>query len=254
MRKSLAAVALALLLATAGCSAIGDGGGDTSIPPEERPPGVAENGTLINKAALLDAHTEQVIASGGIWDIRTNATVYQQNQYRQVARQQRTFVESDATEYGYALENPATSFQAWGNTSVEVVQATLGEQTRYRVSEPSSPSNLAGRPVLARQIHEGALEVTDVNRSGDLTLVTLETTEPPTGQGAFPRNATDVRDYEARLVVDSEGRIHVFEASATYTLRGEEGNSFFRYELIQTSSPAVQRPDWVPEVLEQSDT
>lgn len=255
MRKSLAAVALALLLATAGCSAFGGGGGGgPSLSPEERPPGVSEDGTLVDEEALLDAHTEQVITSGGIWDIRTNATVYREGQYRQLTRQQRTFVESDATEYGYALENPATSFQAWGNTSVEVVRADLGEQIRYQVDGPTSRPNLAGRQVLARQIHEEALEVTNVNRSGDLTLVTLETTEPPTGDGAFPRDATDVRNYEARLVVDSQGRIHEFEASATYTIRGEEGNSFFRYELIQTSPPSVQRPEWVSEALEQANS
>lgn len=253
MREWFAAATLALLLATAGCSTFG-GGGDVSLSPEERPPGVADNGTLVDETALLDAHTERVIASGGVWDIRTNATVYQRDRYRQVARQQQVFVEPDATEYGYVLQNPGSSFQAWGNTSVEVVQANLGEQTRYQVGEPATNATLVGRPVLAQQLPEGALEVTHVNRSGDLTLVTLETTDPPAGDGPFPPNATNVRDYQARLVLDAQGRIHTFEASATYTLRGEEGSSYFRYELVQTSPPPLQQPDWVSEALTRSDS
>lgn len=254
MRESLAAVALALLLATAGCSVLGGGNGGTSLSAEERPPGVAENGTLVDESALLDANTETGVAAGGVWEIRTNATVVQRGQVGRVARHQQTYVEPDATEYGYALENPATSFQAWGNQSVQVIKANLGGRTRYRVAGPATNAELAGRPVLARQVHEGALNVTAVNRSGDTTLVTLETTEPPTDSGAFPDNATDIRDYRATLVVDSSGRVHRFEATATYTIDGEEGSSAFVYELLQADPPSVQRPEWVREALRQSDS
>lgn len=257
MRESVAAVVLAILFLAAGCSMLGPGGtgtdadadGSPTLSADERPPGVAQNGTLVDEAALLDGHVTSVVETGVVWDIRTNATVYQQNQIQRVVRHQRTYVETDTREYGYALENPGTNFQVWGNRSVQVIQATVGSRTRYRVTDPATDAALAGRPVLTRQLHEGALSVTAVDRSGETTLVTLKTTEPPRDAGAFPSNATDIRDYHATLVVDTDGRIHRFEASATYTLRGETGHSRFRYKQVKGMSPNVTQPEWAREAL-----
>lgn len=267
MREPLAAAALALLLATAGCALPSVGGAPSATPPEstpspdasptlpaaERPPGVAPNGTLVDEAALLDAHVGRVVASGGVWTVATNATVYQGGALRRVVRRQRTFVEPGGREYGYVLRNPVSRFEVWGNESVRVLRATSGNRTRYRVGEPIPDPTLAARPVLVDQIHGGTLRVTGVNRSGDVALLTLETTTPPpVDSGAFPRNATDVRDYHATLVVDPTGRIHRFEATATYTLRGETGTSVFRYELERTIPPSIDQPAWAREALRRS--
>ncbi|MFB6192227.1 MAG: hypothetical protein ABEI11_02765 [Haloarculaceae archaeon] len=267
MRRTVLAVALSVLCLTAGCSFGGAGtatetGSPTPTPglsAAETPPGVSD-GRLADEAALLSAHTDRLAATGAVWDVETNATVYRAGASSRVERKQRTFVEPGSREYVYQLANPRSRFTAWGNRSLQVIRGQVGERERFRIADAADNRSLVGARLLAPQLNEGELAVASINRSADPTRVTLRTTTPPEEARAFPRNATNVTGYTAVLVVDATGRIHSFEASATYDVRagGEtvvEGASYeISYRLVDRDAPRVQRPGWVNRTLVNAST
>lgn len=258
MRRTLAAVALALLLTLSGCSVLGGGQAsptsttEQGLTTEQAPPGVsAADETLTNSTALLDAHTAALVETGFRYELRTNATIVdQQGETRQVRRQQVTQVAPGATEYAYTTINPGSRFDVWGNESVQATKFQFGDQVRYRSGDPASAASLAGQSVFARYLSSGEWTVTNVTeREGSTTLVALTSTSPPAESGAAPRNATDVRDYEATVVVDEDGRIYRFVAEGTYTIDGNDGTFRIVYVLRSLEDPGVSRPDWLPKAL-----
>ena len=255
MRRTFAAVVLALLLALSGCSALSGVGGtptaDSGLSPDDAPPGVsAERGTLENASALLDAHTGTLAESGFRFELATNATVVQQGETRQVRRRQVTQGAPGVDQYNYTTFNPASRIDVWGNRSVQAAKFRLGDQVRYQRGEPASATTLTGQNLFRRYLTSGEWAVTNVTeREGSTTLVTLTSSTPPTDAGAVPRNATDVRDYEGRIVVDEDGRIYEFEASGAYTIDGDEGSFHVRYVLRSLSDPGVTKPGWVSDAL-----
>lgn len=258
MRRTLAAVALALLLTLSGCSVLG--GGQASPTPtaeqglttEQAPPGVsAADETLSDSTALLDAHTAALVETGFRYELRTNATVVdQQGETRQVRRQQVTQVAPGVTAYAYTTVNPGSRFDVWGNESVQATKFQFGDQVRYRSGDPAAAASLTGQNVFARYLSSGEWTVTNVTeRENGPTLLTLTSNTAPTDAGAVPRNATDVRDYEATVVVDEDGRIYQFEAEGAYTIDGDEGSFRIVYVLRSLEDPGVSRPDWLSKAL-----
>lgn len=255
MRRTFATVAIALLLVLSGCSALTGGGGtptaDPGLSSDDAPPGVsAEGETLENASALLEAHTAALVETGFRYELRTNATVVQRGEMRQVRRQQVARVAPGVSQYNYTTVNPASRFDVWGNQSVQAAKVQFGDRVQYRRGEPASGTALTGQNVFDRYLSSGEWTVTNVTeREGSTTLVALTSNTAPTEAGAVPQNATDVRDYEAQIVVDEDGRIYQFEASGTYTIDGEAGSFHIRYVLRSLEDPGVTRPEWVPEAL-----
>ncbi|WP_255150729.1 hypothetical protein [Halorarius halobius] len=251
MRRTFAAVALAILLALSGCSALPFGGGGGGLTADQAPPGVdAENGTFADSAALLDAHTETLLKTGFTYRFSTNATVVQEGQRRRVSRSQLTQGAPNATEYGFRTRNPGSQIDAWGNESVQAVRFRFGDRVVYRQAQPIPAEQLTGESVFGRYLSAGGWNVTNVTEREDTTdLVTLTSTTEPANPRALPDNATDLRDYEAHVVVDSEGRIYEFSASGTYTIDGSQGSFAIAYTLRSLEDPGVTRPQWVPEAL-----
>lgn len=254
MRRTLAVVALAVLLALSGCSVLGGDGTPTAEPglsPEDAPPGVsAENESLDNSTALLEAHSAALLDSGFRYEIQTNATVAQQGEVRQVRRQQVMRVGPGAAQYNYTTINPGSRFDVWGNQSVQAAKFQFDDRVQYRSGEPAAPMSLTAQNLFARYLSSGEWTVTNVTERDDgPTLIALTSTTPPTEPGGVPRNATDIRDYEAQVVVDTEGRIYQFEAGGTYTIDGEEGSFRILYVLRSLEDPGVTRPPWLSEAL-----
>lgn len=249
MRRTSAAAAVALLLLLAGCSALPFGGG--GLTAAQAPPGVAaENGTLTNASALTTAHTEETLASGVTYEFVTNATVVQRGEARRVGRRQVTRVAPNRTQYAYTTSNPGSAFDVWGNRTVQAVRFRLPDRTLYRQSQPISDAALTGQSVFERYLSVGGWNVTNVTERDDgPTLVTLRSTSRPADAQALPGNATDLRDYEARIVVDSQGRIHAFETHGSYTIDGTEGSYRLSYELRSIGAPGISRPEWVTRAL-----
>lgn len=270
-RSAVATVALALLLVTAGCSGILGGGSGSPTPTTTDAPGTdgtgdsvanevpgVENGTLTDRTALLAAHERALLATGFETDVRVNATVVEQDQLVNSQRRQRTVVEADAVEYQYRTTNSpgggTVQFDHWANESVSVVRGQIGDTVQYQLREPQSTRVLTGRPVLDNYLNGSTLRVAEVDRSGEQPLVTLRSTEVPEDPNALPDNATDVRDYEVRAVVDTDGRVHALVATGTYDLRGESHEFRITYELVRTDDPSVSQPDWAAEALQNADS
>lgn len=257
-RSPVAAVALALLLVTAGCNSILGANSPTATPDDqdlaaaEQVPGV-ENGTVTNATALLAAHQRELVATGFESDVRVNATVIEQDRVVNSQRRQRTVVESEVREYQYRTTNSpgggTVQFDHWANRSVSVVRGQFGDTVQYQIRDPQPARVLTARPVLDNYLTGPDVAVVGVNESGGRTLVTLRSTELPADRNAVPSNATNVREYEARMVVDTQGRVHAFVASGTYDLRGENYDFRITYELVRTDDPSVAQPDWAAEAL-----
>jgi len=254
MRRTVLAAALSVLCLTAGCSLGGPETASPTLSSDETPPGV-NDGRLADESALLSTHTDRLATAGGVWEVETNATVYRAGESGRVTRKQRTFIRPGRGEYFYQLANPGSRFTVWGNRSLQVVRGQVNDTERVQVTEPADNRSLVGARLLAPQLHEGALAVESVNRTTDATRVTLRTTTPPEKAAAFPRNATNVTDYAAELVVDSTGRIVSFDASATYDIRVagetvvEDARYDIRYRLISREPPRIQRPAWANRTL-----
>jgi hypothetical protein len=250
MQRSLAAVALALLLVTAGCNGLGlaDGGdgGDTDAANEV--PGV-ESGTVTNATALSAAHDRGLVAAGFENEVQVNATTIQQDQVVDTQRRQRTIVEAGGSEYQYRTVNGAgggfIQFDHWGNDSVWVTRGQLGNTTRYQVRDQAAArESLTGSALLENYLDGSEATAIDTREEDGLTLVTFETTTVPDDPDALPVNNSAVSEYEARFVVDTQGRIHGLVVEGTYELRDESRTFRVGYELKRLDGPSVSQPDW----------
>lgn len=249
MKRAYGAIALCLLLALAGCSALPG----ASSPASEAPPGV-EDEQLNNSTVLLDAHVEAVTESGYSHEVNLSQRRTVDGQTVTVERRQRTTVEADAAEYRYQLINNGRAnsrFIVWGNETVEYQRIEAGgRDPQYRRGEPTAAESLAGQPLLEPHL-SAPYEVAGTEESNGTTLTTLSATDRPESDAAFPRNATNIREYESELVVDGDGRIRSLSVDVTYDLDGEPADYEFTFELAAGESPDVERPAWV-ESLEDS--
>jgi hypothetical protein len=243
MRRGFAAVGLCLLLLLSGCSFL-SGGNDAG-----QTPGV-EDGELADGDALIEAHVTALTASGYTHEVTVNQTRTRDSERVENVQRQRMRVAPEATEYERQLiygGAVSSRIVAWGNDSVEYLRIERGDNVEYRRSSPGSAEAMTGARIIEPHL-SAPFEVVDTETDDDRTLVTLEATGPPSNDRAFPQAAEDVERYEARLVVDADGRIHRLEASADYVLEGEAADYDLTYELTGTGDPGVQRPQWVADV------
>ena len=259
MRQGLAAVLLCVLVAGAGGSALpGSGGGDAT--PEETPDGATvsevpgvEDGRLVDESALLDAHVGTVTGTGYAHTVDTNITDARQDETVEVTQRQRTRVAAGASEYETQLVTSAgvsSRFITWGNESVAIRRGeTAGSDPQYQSIPPRDPETLAGRALLERRL-SAEFEAVDVQQREDApNVVTFEVEGLPENNTVFDRQEqiSNVREYEAQLVVDTEGRIHSFAAAAVYDIGGETADYEFTYQMTSFEDPGVERPEWAAE-------
>jgi len=261
-------VALALLIALAGCSLLGGSATPTGTPPSTtsttgpstdrldpgvRPPGI--NATaLTDPDPLLDSHVERLSSDGYGYELEVNATVRRDSggepRTVRVERRSVAYVEPGGAEYRRTLVNAGTGlrFDAWGNRTTEVVRVIAGNGTRYQVADPPDGRALTGAAALGPYLNGSSFAVAGLDREGDLTFVTLTARGLASGvdrEAILPPGASNVSDYRARLVVDPAGRIHRLVVTATYDVAGDRARFAFRYRLTATEGVAVDRPSWV---------
>ena len=259
MRQGLAAVLLCVLVAGAGCSALpGSGGGDAT--PEETPDGATvsevpgvEDGQIGDESALLDAHVGTITETGYAHTIDSNITDARRNETVEVTQRQRTRVAAGAGEYRTQLITSggvSSRFITWGNESVAVRRGeTAGSDPQYQSIPPRDPETLAGRALLERRL-SAEFEAVDVQQREDApNVVTFEVEGLPADNAVFDQQEqiSNVREYEAELVVDTEGRIHSFAAVAVYDIEGETADYEFTYQMTSFEDPGVERPEWAAE-------
>jgi hypothetical protein len=79
-------------------------------------------------------------------------------------------------------------------------------------------------------------------------LLTLESTGTPESDSAFPPNVTNIRNYEAELVVDGDGRIRSLSVDVAYDVDGQTADYQFDFELTAMEDLGVERPSWVDQL------
>jgi hypothetical protein len=255
------ALALAILLVLSGCGALGGSTPTTSPTPApgttaDAVPGVSD-GRLTDAGALLSAHEAALVETGFESDFRVNATERFQGEVFDASHRQRTIAEPGGDEYVFrATQATGTRFDTWGNRSVSVTRGQSGETTRTQVGRPTGTDVLTNRAGLGSFLTATEFEVDGVEERNGRTLVTLVSTgtpDPSESPGVVPDNATDLRDYEVRAVVDTGGRVLSFEATGEYTLDGEAGSMAIGYAVVRLDRPAVDRPEWAAEALDEAD-
>lgn len=239
MRQGTAIVTLCLLLALAGCSAFSGTAADEK-------PGI-EDGELVDAGALLDAHTETLTESGYSHELSVNQTRVDNGDTVETTRRQRTRVAAGGSEYTYQLINSGEAnswFWVWGNETTQYQRIEAGGNPQFHQSKPAGNAELSGARTLEAHL-SAPYEVVDTEEREETTLVTLEATAIPESAQAFPSNAESIRAYDARLVVDEEGRIRKLSVDATYDIDGETAEYDLEYELTALDDPGVERPSWV---------
>ena len=260
--RAVLALAVAALLVLSGCGALG-GSSPTATrttspagtPDAGAVPGVSD-GRLADPGALLEAHEAALVGTGFESDFRVNATERLRGEVYEASRRQQTIAEPGADEYVFrTTQATGVRFDTWGNGSVAVTRGRAGEAVRYQVGRPTGTGVLTTRAGLRPFLTATGFEVRGVDAGGNRTLVTLVSTGTPdltSSPDVVPENATDLRDYQARAVVDTDGRVLSFEATADYTIDDEEGSMTVAYGVIRLDRPAVGRPDWVAETLREA--
>jgi hypothetical protein len=252
MRDGVAVVLLCVLVAGAGCSALPGSGGGSELTAANETPGI-EDGTVTNSTLLLDAHVAAVIESGFAQTLSVNFTSARQGETYRVSQRQRTRVAAGATEYRYqTITNAQVSSRvvAWGNDSVEYRRGeTGGGSPQYQRADPQPPETLAGEKVLAPRLSSEFEVVAVETRADGPDVVTLELTGLPESNDLFKdqEQVENFREFEATLVVDTDGRIHSYDATAVYDVEGERGEYEYTFRMAGFGDPGVERPDWVDE-------
>jgi hypothetical protein len=213
-------------------------------------------GRLTDAEALLSAHESALVESGFESDLRVNATEGFRGEVFEASRRQRTIVEPGGEEYVFrTTQATGVRFDTWGNGSVSVTRGQSGNTTRFRIGGPTSTAVLTNRAGLRSFLTTTGFEVDGVEERDGRTLVTLVSTgtpDPVASPGVVPENASDVRDYEVRAVVDASGRVLSLRASAGYTIDGEAGSMEVTYGVVRLDRPAVERPAWAAERLREA--
>lgn len=244
MRRASATVGLCLLLVLAGCSILPGFSEDGN----RQAPGV-EDDELVDADALLDAHASKLTESGYTHDLVVNQTVEGENGTRESTTRQRTAVAAGASQY--LQQNLVLGGQgrivSWGNESVEYIRVDSGGTTSYQRGEPDDARTLTAVKTI-RPFLTAPFEVVDTDEVDGRKVYALESTGRPDHEGAFPDNTTSVESFQARMIVDEDGRIHRLRATADYRIDGEAGSYEFAFELTAEEDPGVSRPDWVDDI------
>lgn len=237
-------------------AANGSSANDSVDPPRSDaatyPPGTSAGG-IDRPSKLLDAHVAALSRTGFVVRSRANATVLESGmRVDATSRGGARVTANGSTYYAHRIDVAGPlrrRTEGWYSGSVEHRRQVdefggVNEGTR-RVR---SVGELAGRPLLAPHLRGGAFDAANVRRIDgrrSFVLTARGVESERTLESGLPHGTTDVRSYEARLVVDSTGRIHSFAATVEYVVGGERATHHLEYDLARTGVASVERPEWV---------
>lgn len=241
--RSLAPVALALLVLLSGCTMPAEqpsptpsesvDGEPTASPPTATgsadaasPPGVTHS-TLGNATALLTAHADALRETGYRLDVIRTET-------------QTTYAaEANYTAYRVVPGPTNTNPAVWANESVAVARETRGNETVYHRPPRlwPGPARMTGSEALRTLFAAGEYAVNGTAPCGDRTCTVLRAE----GSDRF-------ENFSARALVHESGVVHQFHAS--YVADGERRE--FHLVLAARGNVSVSRPPWVDTALAET--
>lgn len=256
----LPAVAFALLLAVGpatGAVAVCQHTQERGVQRPEKPvpPGV-EDGRLVGEQRLLDAHNRLLLDAGFEANGSGEGAVIRRGQLVDATRTQDRTVESGGTEYrkssrdvGQTFFGPVTRNRAtWGNESIEVRRTVERGDTTYERGRPTGERWLTGARMMGPYLRAGNFTVvarTSVDGQRRYVLRSTSVENRTELARVLPQGGSNPRNYTATAVVDEAGRVHSFEATVDYTIRGERRTQHVTFELQSLGVDDVRRPPWV---------
>ncbi|MFB6072036.1 MAG: hypothetical protein ABEJ88_03620 [Halobacterium sp.] len=192
------------------------------VSEEQYPPGVADNGTLANVTALLDAHV--AATANRTTRFTVEWTTGEDSFYRSYTRG------ASPTPY-YSVFNRTTDGErtterVYGTGSQDYARVTVDDETVYPVLQ-NTTADAAGlsawteagafgpRTELAGVLSSGNYSVDGTVERGGRTLVQLTAEQPA------PARCAACASYRGTVLVTPEGVVHDVEASYTTESDGE---------------------------------
>ncbi|PSP82493.1 hypothetical protein BRC83_09345 [Halobacteriales archaeon QS_1_68_17] len=221
------------------------------------PPGVS-GGQLTNATALVAAHTDAVVAAGFVSTTNASGTVLRNGIRLDVESEQETTVAPDRSTYRRTRTTVAGPgrrvVDAWADERVEYQRRTLESGTvRFDSREPRPSRELAGGLVLEPLLRGAEFTVETVTETPNGTRIVLvadEVADEAAIRESLPAEVGNVSGFEARAVVDPDGRIHSLNATTDYELRGRTESSSLTYRLRETGTTTVPEPTWLDSARE----
>lgn len=249
-RTALQLLAVACLVALAGCTGALSGGGDgPTLDDVSYPPGVSENGT--NVSALADAHSTAL--ENRSFTLSANSTVNSSVTNQSVrldARvgQNRDDVLVNASMMGQQMTTYLTAAKRYARVVVDgEVSYQATERTPDAVRLVSS--SFTGERYLTQFGGVGNFTPTDARDVNGTTLVVLRAD----GSNVTASEQANVTDYDATLLVDEEGVVRSLTVEATSTRDGLQYRTEFSMEISNVGETAVAEPAWLDEARNRTD-
>lgn len=252
-RRALQLFAVSCLVALAGCSgALSGGDAGPTLEDASYPAGVSDNGTDL--AALSDAHAEALNGSSFALslDVSQNSSASNRSMAVDAA------VGPDRDEVRVNVSGANQSMATYATSETRYLQVTAGDRTNYRATERSDsalrllPSSYSGVEYLGRFGGQAGANFTPtgVREVDGTTLIVLEAN----GSDASAPEGANLTDYDATVLVDEQGVVHRFEASA----RTEQGGNWVRSSVTMTISgvneTTVSEPAWLDEARNRTES
>lgn len=263
-RRVLAALGLAVLLTTAGCSALPFGGNDNPLSDEnpgvdtdvEYPPGVTDAG-VENQSDLLSVHHNRLSAEGS-FTLEHSQTVSEGDEV--VQTQSRELKLNNRSALVVTQQDGETTERAWSN----------GSQTVQEVSVQTEDGEKKTRPV----VREGAFNVGPYMSERAVSSVVVgfdyqtKATEELRGQTVFKLTSTStadenvlkdtyrasaIRNASSTLWVNSQGQI--LKMDVTVDMLDQNGQRVTvedTYTVKNVGETTVGEPDWVTQAREDA--
>jgi len=277
VRRTLIAVGLAALLATAGCGGTASGPAATTAPPADGPTGTTtatttaatatqtttvgppeypagvSAGGVENASALVDAHRAHVVEHGAVLTSTTTTNGTAGNTTIAVNATETARLAPNASALTWTLDGvrtldgttePTLDEDYWANESVVVTRVTTTGNETVRVDNRSGVLadvvvNAATKGRIVRAALSNANYSVAATERRDGRWLTTLVAEDGTYLGDRP-----VVEYDATLVVAASGRVVSLERA--WTTATERSRNRHRDEFAWAPAGPVERPDWVP--------
>ncbi|WP_135823398.1 DUF7537 family lipoprotein [Halorussus ruber] len=270
-RRALQLVAVCCLVALAGCSGALTGGGNTTNPTSaanatnatdagsgptlddvSNPPGVSANGTDL--AELSSAHAAALNGSSFTlaFDVSQNSSASNRSMGATAA------VGPDRRNVHVTVSGANQSMETYATAEKRYLRVATGDRVDYRAANRTNDkpkllsSTYTGTTYLDRFAGQVSANFTPtgVRQVDGETLVVLRAN----GSDVSAPGETNVTDYNATILVDEQGVVHRFEASA----RTERGDKWVRNAATMTISDVnettVGEPAWLDEARNQTNS
>jgi len=216
------------------------------------PPGTTAEG-IRHPSRLLGVHTDALAETGFIVRSSVNATVLETGMRIDATARGGARVASNASTY-YAHRSDAAGplerrTEGWYGGNIEH-HHRVGKfgSVQESTQRARSIGELAGQPLLAPHLRGGAFEAARVDHIGDRRLFVFTATgieNERLVETELPEASTDVRSYDARLLVDRVGRAYSLTVRAEYVIGGKPATYRLDYDLARLGNASVEQPGWV---------